>query len=92
MSLICRIVFYFYSRVTKDHRESLAKSAKAHFVKCKDRLREIQNRHVKSLKKRSNVSEDAIHAAQEQIVAITDSFIKEAENILSTKQNELLSK
>lgn len=81
-----------YSRITKEHREKLAKGAKAHFVKCKDKLRDIQNKQVKNLKKRTNVSEDIIHAAQEQIIAIADSYISEAEKILASKENELLGK
>lgn len=85
------ISFDFF-RVTKEHRENLAKGAKSHFVKCKDKLRDIQNKLIKSLKKKDNVSEDTIFSAQEQIGAIADSYIKEAERILTAKQNELLGK
>lgn len=81
-----------FFRVTKEHRENLAKGAKAHFVKCKDKIKDIQYKHIKSLKKKSNVSEDLIHSAQDQIVAIADSYVNEADKILTTKQNELLGK
>lgn len=90
--LIKRGLTIFCFRVTKEHRENLAKGAKAHFVKCKDKLKDIQNKYIKSLKKKSSVSEDTIHQAQEQIIAITDSYVKEAERILTAKQNELLGK
>lgn len=79
-------------RVTTEHRENLAKGAKAHFVKCKDKIRDIQNKQIKSLKKKKTVSEDVIHSVQEQIVAIADSYISDAERILTAKQNELLGK
>lgn len=69
----------------------MVKGAKAHCVKCKDRLRDIQNKYIKTLKKnQSNVSDDIIHSAQEQVVAITETYMDEAEKILIAKQNELL--
>lgn len=87
-----KIVFCKFCRVTKEHRENLAKRAKAVFVKYKDKLKDVQNKEIKSLKKKTGISEDVIHSAQQQIMAITDSYVSEAEKLLLAKQNELLGK
>lgn len=79
-----------YFSVTKEHRENLAKNAKALYVKCKDNIRDTQNKQIKSLKKKENVSKDVLHSIEEQLVALADTYIVEAEKVLETKQNELL--
>lgn len=79
-------------RVTKEHRENLAKNAKQLFIKCKDSVRDLQTKQAKSLKKKEGVSEDSIRNAEKQIITIADGFIHQAEEILKTKQSELLGK
>ncbi|XP_053674785.1 ribosome-recycling factor, mitochondrial [Anopheles nili] len=77
-------------KVTRDHRETLAKNAKVLYIKCRDRIKDIQNQTIKKLKKQANVSEDDAFQGQTQITAIGDGFIKEAEKIMELKQAELL--
>uniref|UniRef100_A0A182SD24 Ribosome-recycling factor, mitochondrial n=1 Tax=Anopheles maculatus TaxID=74869 RepID=A0A182SD24_9DIPT len=78
-------------KVTREHREGLAKNAKVLFIKCRDRIKDAQNQSIKKLKKQqSNVSEDDAFQAQTQITAIADGFVKEAEKIMELKQSELL--
>ncbi|XP_035915206.1 ribosome-recycling factor, mitochondrial [Anopheles stephensi] len=77
-------------KVTREHREGLAKNAKVLFIKCRDRIKDAQNQSIKKLKKQSNVSEDEAFQAQTQITAIADGFVKEAEKIMELKQSELL--
>ncbi|VEN58128.1 unnamed protein product [Callosobruchus maculatus] len=79
-------------KVTKEHRESLAKAAKQLFVKCKDAIRDVQIKHVKQVKKKEGVSEDLVRVVEAQIVALADTYIHQAETLLQTKQNELLGK
>lgn len=55
-------------------------------------MKDIQNKQIKDLKKKSKTSEDIVHMAQEQITALTDTYINEAEKIFTLKQNELLGK
>lgn len=77
-------------KVTKEHRDNLAKNAKTLFVKCKDAIRDVQMQHIKKLKRQGDsVGQDESHSVQNQIAAIGDKFIKNAENLLETKQKEL---
>ncbi|XP_030756230.1 ribosome-recycling factor, mitochondrial [Sitophilus oryzae] len=77
-------------KVTKEHREQLSKNAKQLFVKSKDNIRVVQQKYIKQLKRKDKVSEDLIRSVEQQIIAIGDHFITEAENLLNRKQNELL--
>ena len=81
---------YLFFRVTREHRENLSKNAKAIFIRHRDEIKDIRNKAVKTLKKRNDISEDTIHRAQGQIEALCEKYLKEAETILDTKQNELL--
>ncbi|KAJ9596898.1 hypothetical protein L9F63_012079, partial [Diploptera punctata] len=54
-------------KVTKEHRETLAKNAKALFIKCRDSVRDVQNKFVKTVKNNGNISEDLSHQVQEQV-------------------------
>jgi len=56
-----------YFRVTKEHRENLAKNAKALFIKCRDSIREVQNKYMKTVKNNSTISQDLAHSVQEQV-------------------------
>jgi len=78
--------------VTKEHRENLAKNAKTLFTKCKDSIRDAQNKQFKNLKKKEGVSIDTVRNAEQQIIAIADTFIADAEKIMESKQQELLGK
>ncbi|XP_058792133.1 ribosome-recycling factor, mitochondrial [Phymastichus coffea] len=83
-------IFLPIPKVTKEHRENLAKNAKAIFIRHRDSIKDIRNKVVKTLRKRKDVSEDTVRSVQGQVEAIHDKYIKEAENILKTKQDELL--
>ncbi|GAB0098626.1 Ribosome recycling factor [Sergentomyia squamirostris] len=76
--------------VTKEHRENLAKGAKALFVKCRDTIRTAQNDTVKKIKRSSDISEDDSFSIQHQLVALGDKFVAEAEKIHEIKHKELL--
>lgn len=53
------------SRVTREHRENLAKGAKMMFNKCKDQLRDAQNQYIRKVKnKEDKHSEDLIFNVQ----------------------------
>jgi ribosome recycling factor len=78
-------------KVTKEHREQLAKNAKALFIKCRDSIKDVQNEHLKKVKRKTDISADLNHQIQNQIIAFGNQFITEAEKLLQIKQNELLS-
>ncbi|KAJ8981858.1 hypothetical protein NQ317_017536 [Molorchus minor] len=77
-------------KVTKEHRENLAKNAKMLFVKSKDSIRDIQMKYIKQTKRKDGVSQDLSRNVEAQLIAIADSYISEAEQILENKQKELL--
>lgn len=56
-------------RVTKEHREMLAKNAKALFIKCRDHIKEIQNKFSKTVKQkeRDGLSQDMSKRITEQV-------------------------
>lgn len=83
-------IFIPVPKVTREHRENLAKNAKTLFVKCKDTIRDVQMTHIKKVKKQTEVSQDDQFSVQNQITAIADGFISQAEKLLETKTNELI--
>ncbi|XP_060519585.1 ribosome-recycling factor, mitochondrial isoform X2 [Cylas formicarius] len=79
-------------KVTKEHREGLSKSAKQLFTRSRDTIKDIQIKYVKQIKKKEKISEDLVRSVEQQIIAIADSYIQEAEKLLLRKQEELLGK
>ncbi|XP_041981202.1 ribosome-recycling factor, mitochondrial [Aricia agestis] len=83
-------------KVTKEHREALAKNAKMLFVKCKDTVKDIQNEYIKKNKtskgKQPGVSEDLVFNINKQIMALCDTYNDQARKIYDAKHNELLGK
>nr|XP_022921272.1 ribosome-recycling factor, mitochondrial [Onthophagus taurus] len=79
-------------KVTQEHRENLTKAAKHLFIKCKDSIRDTQNKHSKTLKRKDGLSEDLLRNVEQQIVAMADGYILQAEKIFNNKSKELLGK
>lgn len=79
-------------KVTKEHREALAKNAKALYIKCRDSVKDIQSDFIKKVKKQSGVSEDLIFNVTKQINAICEEYQNEAKHIYDIKHNELVGK
>lgn len=79
-------------KVTKEHREGLIKNAKTLFVKCRDKIRDIQNKYVKTVKnkeKSEGLSQDDVRSINEQLKIIADQYIEQAEKMTNDKQQEL---
>uniref|UniRef100_A0A1I8P6V6 Ribosome-recycling factor, mitochondrial n=1 Tax=Stomoxys calcitrans TaxID=35570 RepID=A0A1I8P6V6_STOCA len=77
-------------KVTKEHREKLSKNAKNLFTKYRDTIKDIQNNSIKKLKKQTDISKDDMFSVQNQLTAVADQYIAEADKILQTKQKELI--
>jgi len=78
-------------RVTREHREGLAKNAKILCDKTKEKLRNIQNNFTRDLKKSKDAySQDLIHNLHETILTTTKVFMDKSEEIMKAKQKELL--
>lgn len=84
-------VFIPVPKITKEHRENLAKNAKTLFIKCRDGLKDVQNSHIKKVKANKEISSDLNFQVQKQITAITDKYVAEADKLLQVKQSELLA-
>ena len=79
-------------RITREHRESLAKNAKTLSDKAKERLRNIQNNFARDLKKRKDdFSQDLIFSTNETILTTTRRYVEKVEEILQAKRHELLN-
>ena len=83
-------IFVPVPKITKEHRENLAKNAKTLFIKCRDGIKDIQNNHIKKVKNNKEISMDLNHQIQNQITTIADGYILEADKLLQIKQSELL--
>lgn len=79
-------------KVTKEHREQLAKNAKSLFIKCRDNIKDVQNKAIKKLKNQAKIPEDDLHNCQLQISSMADGIVNQAQVLLDTKQNELIGK
>lgn len=77
-------------KVTKEHRESLARHAKILYIKCRDSIKDIENEYLRKAKKKTGVSEDLIFDVQRQITALCGEYRVEAKNIYDTKCKELV--
>jgi len=86
-------VFIQIPKVTKEHREQLAKSAKLMFQKFKDHTRDVQNKYIREVKKKEKeVSADLAYSVQQQIQSYNEQITNQGENIMLAKQKELLQK
>nr|CAG4638742.1 EOG090X0DUK [Cyclestheria hislopi] len=86
-------IFLPVPKVTREHREMLAKNAKVLFNSFKERVRDIHNKYVRDVKKKEKqVSEDLVFSVQQQIHSMTEQITLEAEKLMVAKQNELLGK
>jgi len=79
-------------KVTREHRENLAKNAKMLCDKSKDKLRDTHNRYLRDLKKQKDESKDLIHNIQETLQGSFTDYTKEAEALMAMKQKDLLEK
>ncbi|XP_029038695.2 ribosome-recycling factor, mitochondrial [Osmia bicornis bicornis] len=77
-------------KITKEYRENLAKNAKQYFVKCKTAISDIRNLYVKKLKRAESIPEDLIYNGENYITAVQREYVEKAEELLKTKQKELL--
>ncbi|ESN93777.1 hypothetical protein HELRODRAFT_88163 [Helobdella robusta] len=86
-------------KVTREHREKLAKNAKAICDKCKEKLRNIQNNYDRLLKQHQQKGKNSTSAAYSQdlildihnaIMATTKDYCSKVDDMMLAKQDELL--
>lgn len=77
-------------KVTKEHRETLSKNAKSFYVKCCDNVRQIRNKQIKAIKQKEKLAKDLVFRIESYIDILSHQYVSKAEEILETKQKELL--
>ena len=53
-------------------------------------IRRDANTDIKSLNKEKEISDDEMHQAEDEVQKITDTFIKQVDEVLSAKETELM--
>ncbi|XP_006640684.2 ribosome-recycling factor, mitochondrial [Lepisosteus oculatus] len=78
-------------KVTREHRENLAKLAKQFTNKAKESLRKVRTNALNQVKKsKDTVSEDTIKLIEKQIQQLADGVAVDLDNQLAIKTKELL--
>ncbi|XP_049595148.1 ribosome-recycling factor, mitochondrial [Syngnathus scovelli] len=78
-------------KVTREHRENLAKTAKQFSNKAKDSLRRVRSNAVTQVKKaKEGQSEDTIRLIEKQIQQMADNIAADIDKQLAAKTKELL--
>uniref|UniRef100_A0A023GGZ1 Ribosome-recycling factor, mitochondrial n=1 Tax=Amblyomma triste TaxID=251400 RepID=A0A023GGZ1_AMBTT len=84
-------VFCHLPKITKEHRESLAKNARTLFAKAKEDLLGIERKYTKEIQKnKQNASEDLTYNASLQVKMEVENTINKADAMTKAKQQDLL--
>jgi ribosome recycling factor len=79
--------------LTEERRKELVEIVKKMGEESKVKLRNARrdaNENYKVLKKNNHISEDELFKSQAEVQKITDEYIKKTDEILSTKEKEIL--
>ena len=79
--------------LTAERRKDLVKKVKKIGEDAKVALRNVRrdgNETLKDLEKTKDISQDDLRRGQEQVQKITDRFISQVDDVLSTKEHEIL--
>jgi ribosome recycling factor len=79
--------------LTEERRKELVKVVKRLSEECKINLRNVRrdaNDQLKTLKKDNDISEDEFYAFQEEVQEVTDKYIEKADNIVVSKEKEIM--
>lgn len=76
--------------LTEERRRDLAKQAKGETEQTKVTVRNARQDGMKELKKLDAVSEDLIKDSENKIQELTDAYVKKCDDILKTKEAEIM--
>lgn len=79
--------------LTEERRRDLVKVAKKMAEECRVALRNVRrdlNVQVKDMEKKKVISEDQMHSSQGDIQKMTDLFVEQIEEIIRSKEKEIL--
>lgn len=78
-------------KITREHRELLAKNSKTLCNKYKEKIRDIQNRYVKDInKKKEGISKDLLRNVNDWVLNESKHYVTKLEELTNAKQRELL--
>lgn len=79
--------------LTEERRKELVKIAKKFAEDAKIAIRNIRrdgNESLKKLKNDKELSEDEMHKGQDEVQKLTDSFVKDSDDVLAAKEKEIM--
>lgn len=79
--------------LTEERRKDLVKVVKGEGENGKVAIRNIRrdaNSDIKSLNKEKEISDDEMHQAEDEVQKITDTYVKQVDEILTVKEAELM--
>lgn len=79
--------------LTEDRRKELVKVVRGEVEQSRVEIRNVRrdaNDKLKKMQKDKSISEDEQHSGEEQIQKLTDGFVKKCDEILSSKEKELM--
>jgi len=79
--------------LTEERRKNLVKVVRGEAEGGKIAIRNIRrdaNSDIKSLQKEKEISEDEQHQAEDEIQKVTDTFIKQVDDLLAKKETDLM--
>ena len=80
--------------LNEERRKELGKQVKKMVEEGKVAIRAIRrdaNDHIKKLKKDSQITEDDVKTAENELQKVTDNAIKEADKLQAEKEKEIMS-
>ncbi len=81
-------------QLTEERRKELVKLAKKKAEESRVAIRNLRrdtNEQIKSLEKKSEISEDEMHNSQDQCQKLTDKYIKEVDKVFAEKEKEIMT-
>ena len=79
--------------LTEERRKLLVKTVKKKAEEAKVSVRNIRrdtNEEIKKLEKEKHISEDIVKKLQDEIQKITDSYVSKVDEVLSSKEKEIM--
>lgn len=88
------VIYLTVPKITREHRETLAKNAKTLFQRSKESLVKVSNQYMKEAKEKeqyeTGLSKDLVFEVCENIKFIADGMISQSESLMNSKVDELL--
>jgi ribosome recycling factor len=80
-------------QLTEDRRKDLFKQAKAEAEAGRVRVRNIRKEINEELRKllKEGISEDEVKRAEEKVQVLTDSYVKKIDDLLTSKEKEIMT-